>query len=99
MVTGSVSVKVQFRGFLCRIVNQEEMELDVACGASLEDVVIMLVDHCGDELRKVALDTAGAVYGGIVISIGENTIPYQQFAETKIVENCIITLIPLTAGG
>ena len=94
-----VEVVVQLRGFLSRIVDEPKTELDVPHGVSVADVVVKVANHYGEGFRKVVLDGAGGVYGGMVISINEKVIPYQRLSEITIEKTCLIILTPLAAGG
>ena len=94
-----ISVRVQLKGFLSRIVDEPETELDVPLGASVADVIVEVANHYGEGFRKVVLDGAGRVYGGMAISINEKVIPYQRISEINIEKTCLIILTPLAAGG
>ena len=96
---GLISVKVQLRGVLSWIVNESDTLIDVAKGASLVDVLVILGKRYGKDLQKLLLDPDGAVSRSIVISIDEKTVPYHHFAKIKIERACAVTLIPLAAGG
>ncbi len=96
---GLISVKVQLRGVLSWIVHESDTVIEVAPGASLVDVVVTLGKRYGEEFRKFLLDPDGAVYRGIAIFMDEKTIPYHQLAKIKIDRTCVMTLIPLAAGG
>ncbi len=56
-----ISVRVQLKGFLSRIVDEPKTELDVPRDASVADVIVEMANHYGEGLRKVVLDGAGRV--------------------------------------
>jgi len=94
-----ISVRVQLKGFLSRIVDEPKTELDVLRGTSVADVIVEVANHYGEGLRKVVLDGAGRVYGGMAISINGKAIPYQRLSEINIEKTCLIILTPLATGG
>ena len=93
------SVKIQLRGLLSWIENQSEIEIEVICGTNVADVLIILANLYGKELKHVLLHADGTVYRGLAVSIDQKNIPYQQLTQIRITEPCILTLIPLTSGG
>ena len=94
-----ISIKIQLKGFLARIVDEQEIELDVPAGSSVAGLITKLAIQSGTELKKVILDRDGSVYKGIAVSVNQEVIPYQRLAEIQIAEGSTVALIPLAAGG
>jgi len=94
-----ISVVVQLKGFLSRLVDEPKTELDVPRGTSVADVIVQVANHYGEGLRKAVLNGTGGVCAGMAISINEKTIPYQRLSEINIEKSCVIILTPIVAGG
>ena len=97
--THLISVKIQLRGLLSWIENYSEIELEVPSGTNLTDVLVIVANRYGQGLQKVLFHTDGKVYRGLAVSINQKTIPYHDLDRIRIKEPCILTVIPLAAGG
>jgi hypothetical protein len=94
-----ISVKFQLIGSLSWMTSEAETVLEVVSGSPLRDALAVLADYHGEDVEKAILGHSGQIFGGVSILIDQKAISHEECGRIKIEKPCVITLIPLAAGG
>ena len=94
-----MTVNVKLCGFLTRIVPESRFEVALDTGSTVADLVGLLADLLGDDLRKAVIDRRGGLHGGVMLVLNGQLIPPQQITEKAIDRRSDLTIIPIVDGG
>lgn len=92
-------MKVNFYATLRPIVGQKTVELPIEDGATVQDVLEIIVEKYPD-MRKELMDENGQLLGHVHLFINGRDAPYlENMMETKIKPTDKIDVFPAVGGG
>jgi len=94
-----VTVHVKLSDFLTRLAAESEFDLQVRAGASVAEIITILIKRQGDKFRRAVVDRRGNLHAGYAVVLDKQFIPPQQIAKTTIHQSCRFSIIPLAGGG
>jgi len=94
-----VTVHVKLSDFLTRLAAESEFDLQIQAGASVADLIAVLIKRQGDKFRQAVVDRQGNLHAGYAVVLDKQFIPPQQIAKTTIHHPCRFSIIPLAGGG
>lgn len=94
-----VRVQVKLFGHLRQSSPQSAVELHMAAGSTVHDLVTTLSGMLGDDFRQALLDSKGNLHGGIEVVLNEEHLPARKIASILLPDNCMIYFVPMIEGG
>jgi hypothetical protein len=90
---------VKLLGFLAQPGRQAEFEVAMAPGATLADVIYLIVERLGPDFRRIVLDRHGNLHGGIEVILDGQHISARKISEINVWDGGELAIMPLIAGG
>ncbi|MEN6298356.1 MAG: MoaD/ThiS family protein [Anaerolineaceae bacterium] len=98
-INNTVSVTVRMMGFLQKLSEGINPQLQVQSGTSIYELLDRYTLQGKEELRTALWDSRGQLNGGLELILNGQVIAPSQMRDTKISQDSEITLIPVIAGG
>jgi molybdopterin converting factor small subunit len=95
----TVHVQVKLFGHLRPFSPQPILELELAPGSTVSDLIQFLVQLLGDDFRQSLLDREGNLHGGIEVVLNEEHLPARKVASILLPDACELIFMPMIEGG
>lgn len=95
----TVHVQVKLFGHLRQFNPQPILELELAPGSSVSDLIQLLVQLLGDDFRESLLDREGNLHGGIEVVLNQAHLPARKIASILLSDACELVFMPMIEGG
>ena len=95
----TVHVQVKLFGHLRQFNPQPILELELAPGSSVSDLIQLLVQLLGDDFRQSLLDREGNLHGGIEVVLNQEHLPARKIASILLPDACELVFMPMIEGG
>ncbi|GAB4530153.1 MAG: hypothetical protein Kow0063_07970 [Anaerolineae bacterium] len=95
----TINVQIRLLGFLAQAAKRAEIELVVEPGSTVADLMHLLAERVGPELRQSLLDRHGNPHGGLEIVLNGQLIPVRKISEFSLWDDSQLIIIPLVGGG
>jgi uncharacterized ubiquitin-like protein YukD len=94
-----ITVHVKLSDFLTRLTTESEFDLRVPAGASVGEIIAILVERQGEKFRQAVVDRQGNLHAGYALIVDKQFIPPQHITKSTIHHPCSFSIIPLAGGG
>jgi sulfur carrier protein ThiS len=94
-----ITIHVKLSGFFAKMVPEAKFEVGIHTGATIEEFLIVLTEHCGEKFRRAIVDRNGKPHADIAVIFNNRFIPPQQMTEHTIHETSTLSIIPIAGGG
>jgi len=94
-----VTVHVKLSDFLTRLATESEFDLRIQPGATVAEIIAILIERQGDKFHQAVADQKGNLHAGYAVIVNKQFIPPQNIAKTTIRHSCSFSIIPLAGGG
>jgi molybdopterin converting factor small subunit len=94
-----VTVRIRMLGFLAQLAKQTNLDLEIESGSTVADLVRLVAERSGPDVRRALLDWHGDLHGGVEIVLNGQHISARKISEYTLWDDSELAIIPLVGGG